>query len=602
MELNSLKHVELLRKGLYAKQLQHYSNLCKIYEEILKTESRDIDLVSKEDAERVFEKYAPLLNAASKRDYSFLENNNLSKKEIYIFKNFAYHSAKMEQYKSADEHLKNVIDIDIKTNKPTLSKNNLEAFLEEMNKQLPCEIDDRYKPTFRQDSLENDKFLASQTSSRLLENAIGSKNSKLKYGHSPRWLGNFYFNTAKNALESIKSIDSSHIPAEFNISDTLTPANFGAEITGFKGFVKKFADKFKKKDNENSLENNSKKLDEYTPFTEREANYFNKKPGNLHEKIYNQVLKAKHGSLQKALAASLAIALGVSALAFSIPSFSQAHNFNSATKVQNPQVTEYITHMTTESLDKVIGDFGIQEYTNIIDFKEDANYALDAIEQTCQTYLHKNTLPTVDELKSILNNLDDVTSLLIEKPVELAYQEKYPDFSNFKADLYYDDTVTDYRDLNNKITEEGIKITATDPNGNQTTTKIPNIESPIGSTNLFQRALKQERSYDRDHHDIFEALSNPNAKNPKTGKPYTYSEKSDLCDQFLIDISEDCEIVRTLIAPNVTIDINPKGIFKYVISDPEKADITFVTQEGDIITTDTSSQTNEHINDDGPEL
>ena len=52
MELNSLKHVELLRKGLYAKQLQHYSNLCKIYEEILKTESRDIDLVSKEDAER----------------------------------------------------------------------------------------------------------------------------------------------------------------------------------------------------------------------------------------------------------------------------------------------------------------------------------------------------------------------------------------------------------------------------------------------------------------------------------------------------------------------------------------------------------------------
>lgn len=600
MELNSLKHVELLRKGLYAKQLQHYSNLCKIYEEILKTESRDIDLVSKEDAERVFEKYAPLLNAASKSDYSFLENNNLSKKEIYIFKNFAYHSAKMEQYKSADEHLKNVIDIDIKTNKPVLSTNNLNLFLEKMREKLVCETDDRYKPIFRQDSLENNNFLDSQTSSKLLDNAIGKPDSKLKYGHSPRWLGNLYFKTATNALNLIRSIDPSHLPSNFNINDNLTPANFGAEITGFKGFVKKFADKFKKKDNENSLENNSEKLDEYNPFTEREANYFNKKPGNLHEKIYNQVLKAKHGSLKKALAAGLVIALGVSALAFSFPSIAQSRDFNAATKAKEPQITEYITHMTTESLDRVIDDFSLQQYSNAIDFKEDANYALDAIEQTCQTYLHKNTLPTVDELKSILNNLDDVTSLLIEKPVELAYQEKYTDFSNFSADLYYNDTVTDYRNLNNKITEEGVKITATDPNGNQISTEIPNIESPLASTNLFQRALKQERNYDTDYKDIFEALNNPNALNPKTGKPYTYSEKSDLCDQFLIDISKNCEVARTLIAPNVV--IQPNGTFKFVISDPEKGDITFVTQEGDIITTDTSSQTNEHINDDGPEL
>ena len=105
MELNSLKNVELLRKGLYSEQLHHYAGLCKVYRDILVFESKNPNYISKEDAEKVFSKYAALLNAASKGDYSFIENHNLSRKYEEFFKSFAYHSLKLEQFKKAENSI-----------------------------------------------------------------------------------------------------------------------------------------------------------------------------------------------------------------------------------------------------------------------------------------------------------------------------------------------------------------------------------------------------------------------------------------------------------------------------------------------------------------
>lgn len=586
MELNSLKHVELLRKGLYAKQLQHYSNLCKIYEDILRSECRNSNYISDVDAEKVFAKYAPLLNAASQGDYSFLDTHSLSRKDEEIFKSFAYHSSKLEQFKTADGLLKDVIDIDAKTQKPTLSTTNLNKFKDFMNEPLECETNEDYMPTYRQDPNDNSKLLRTNSASRLLDVAIGRPDSKYRYGHSPRWLGHTFFKTSKAALDLINSIDPSHLPAGFNIADKLTPASFGAEITGVKGYIQKFAEKFQKKDqkSENDLEINPDDLANYDPLTDREKDYFNKRPGNFHEKVYNQVIKAQKGSLKKVLAGTLAIAAFASAISMTLPSIAEVRDFDAATQVAQVQMSEFTTPMSITELNNVTNDFESKQYTDMAEFKEDANYTLDAIQQTCQTYLNQYELPTVDELKSILTNLDDVTSLLIEKPVEHAYQEKYPGFSNFKADLYYNDMVTNYTDLTKKVTEEGVKVTATDPNGNEISTEVPNIGSPLGSNDLFKRVLKQERNYDKQFNSLFEALSNPNTINPNTGKTYTYSEIRDLCNAFFADIMQDCEVARTLTVPDVVIASD--GTFKFVVAEPENEYATETTVEPTVDSTE----------------
>lgn len=559
MKLNKLKYVELVRKGIYSQELHHYSALCKMYENLLKSNSKSI---SKSDIERTLSKYAPLLEAAAKGDYSYLDSNYLSPAEVDVFKNFAYHSQKLNQYKEADTLLKTAIDVDAVTQRPMLSSVALQNFNSFMEKPLDCETNPKYIPTF-----QNQNYLQYHTSTKFM---------KLIETHSPRWLGHTFFKTSKNALDVINHIDSSHLPTGLQISENLTPASFGAEITGFIGNVQRFFEKFKKKDksveytNEIAEQSNGVNIDDFAPFTQREQDYFRKKPTNLHEKAYNFVT-ARSGSLSKAAKAVAIFGTIIIVAAATVPSIAQTRNFNSATEVSQVQINEFTTPMSIEELNNVTNDFESQQYTNIADFKEDANYTLDAIQQTCQTYLNQYQLPTVDELKSILINLDDVTSMLIEKPVELAYQEKYPDFSNFKADLYYNDTVTDYRNLNNRITEEGVKVTATDPNGNEISTEIPNIGSPLGSNDLFKRVLKQERNYDQKYETLFEALSNPNAINPNTGKTYTYSEKSELCNKFFADIMQDCEVARTLTTPDVV--IQPDGTFKFVIPEIESPEV-----------------------------
>lgn len=569
MELNSLKHVELLRKGLYAKQLQHYSNLCKIYDNILKSESKSTGYISTDNAEKVFAKYAPLLEAASQGDYSFLETRSLSQKDEEIFKSFAYHSAKLEQYKTADKLLKDVIDIDVKTEKPTLSSTNLNKFKDFMIEPLECETNEDYIPTYGENPNKNSRILRTNSASRLLDLAIGRPDSKYQYGHSPRWLGHLFFKTSKNALDLINSIAPSHLPAGFNISDKLTPASFGAEITGVKGYIQKFTKNFQKKGSktENNLAPNPNDLANYDPLTDIEKDYFEKQPVNFHEKVYNQVVKAKHGSLKKVLAGVTSIAIFAGVISVTAPSIAETRDFKEATKVTEVQMENFTTPMSVEALCNVTNDFINQDYANIADFKEDANATLDAIQQTCYTYLNQYDIPSVDELKTILTSLDDTTSSLIEKPVEIAYQAQYPDFSNFEADLYYTDLNTPYTNLNDRTTEEGVRVTATDPYGNQITTNIPNIGSPFASTNLFKRAISQERGYDKEFKSLFEALSNPNTINPKTEKTYTYSEIRDLCNEFFAKIMDDCEVVRTLTVPDVVIASD--GTFKFVIPEQE---------------------------------
>ena len=590
MELNSLKHVELLRKGIYAKQLQHYSNLCKIYEEILKSESIDINYISNAEIERALEKYAPLLNAASKGDYSYLKSHTLSRESIDIFKRFAYHTAKLEQFKTADSLLKDVIDIDAKTQKPMLSTTNLNKFKDFMREPLECETNPEQKPIFCKTSKDNDNLLNVCNASKFLNLAIGSPNSKFKYGHSPRWLGHTFFKMSKNSLDLIRSIDPSHLPNTLQIADKLTPASFGAEITGVKGNIQKFVERFQRKDKTTEIDSES--IENYDPFTEKEQDYFKKNPGNIRETLYNQVVKAQKGGLKKVIAGALAITAFVTGISMSLPSIATTRDFDAAVEVAKVQMSDYTTPMSIYQLNSVIDDFENKNYTNHSALKEDANYSLDAIQQTCQTYLNQYDLPTVDELKSILNNLDDVTSLLIEKPVELAYQQRYPNFSNFKADLYYNDTITDYKDLNKTTTEEGVKVTAINPDGKEISTEIPNIGTPLGATDLFKRVLKQERNYDKDFDTLFTALSDPNTINPNTGKTYTYSEIRDLCNQFFSDIMHNCEIARTLTVPDVV--IQKDGTFKFVITEQEKGE--------DTPDLEPSASAGVHSTDEGPEL
>lgn len=587
MLLNNVKNIELLKKGLYSQELKHYSSLCKVYSELIKSVALDPTNITKQDIARGLEKYSTFLDAAAKGDFNFIRVYSeetlgedmlpsaprFSAKDVEFFKEYSYHSQKITQFKQGSELLNKVIDKDLKTGKPMLSSTALKSFEDYMRQDIKNENPD-FAPNYQA------KYLRLNSGSYLIDHLVKD--------HSPRWLGHQFFLASKNSLNTINSIDANHLPTSLQLKNNLTPAQFGAEITGVKGNIQKFFDKFRRKDKSDNEVT-------YDPFTDREKEYFDKKPGKIHENLYKvgQKVKAVAGSLSRAKKAAIALTLAGALLVSPIVNtYSEARDFDEATTVSAVQIDKNITPMSVNELESVIKDFETQNYENVEDFKEDGNYALDAIEQTCQTYLKEYRTPSLEDAKSILDSLDNVTSMLVEKPIEFAIQENYPDYTNIVADLYYDNTVVDPTDFNKRISEEGIKISAIDHNGNEISTKIPNIETPFGANDLFKRVISQEKGYDTKYQRMLNALTGENTINPDTGKTYTYEELAALSTEFFNTIMKDCEIARTLTVPDIVRQSD--GTYKYVLQEKEATEVE--TQS----TTSNTTVTKEYIeNEDG---
>ncbi len=615
MLLNNKKNIELLRKGLYSEELKHYSQLCTIYEDLISSTAKNpqmgLTTIELASAQR---KYSAFLEAASKGDFSYIQTRNERKLEINgdgspeildpqfsafeeeYFRLYAYHSQKLAQIREGSERLSKVLDKDVKTGKDVISQKALEEFKDFMVQPISLETkaDPNYMLNFSKKFVSAVARQANQAPSEAYEKMAKSRKLMLRRNsgaflmkefaekHSPRWLGFEFCKQAKEALNAIDSIDPNHLPEQLKLAKNFNPAQFGAEITGVKGNVQKFFEKFVRKE---ELEQE----DPYNPFTNREQEYLSKKPGNFSEKMSyaKQKVCAALGSISRAKKAVFALALcGVMAVSPLINTYSAAHEFDEATKIQqqvSPQYNPSIMNMTAFELDSVITDFenNSANYETLDSFKSDGVLALDAIIQTCQSYQTRYQTPTLEEATIILNSLDNVTSLLVEKPVEFAIQEEHPDFSNITADLFYNDTIVDPQDFTQTTTEEGFNITFVDEYGNPKETTIHNVASPLlGKNDMFGRAIQLERGYDSKYNQILKALSSPDTINPETGKTYTYEELSKLSTEFFQTIIEDATIAKSLTVPVVEID--EKGNFVYVL--PEQEQEITQTTESPIIT------------------
>lgn len=591
MNLNNVKNIELLRKGLYSQELYHYAQLCDLYASVLKRVASNPDNITEKELELAAKKYGPLMDAATKGNFRFLEgktNTELlqdgslkrpeySEEDVEFFKLYAYNSEKLLQLRTGSRLLERVIDTDLQTGKKVLSSGALETFRKHMLEKVPMEKDDHKYSLFN----ISKTYLLQQSSilgvhpddleAKLIKerNNLINRNSgrelieELVPKHSPRWLGNRFFKKSQYSINLIEKIDPDHLPVSSTIiRKGLTPAQFGAEITGVKGNIEKFLAKFKKKENRPEQETEST----YDPFTDREKDYFSKRPGEISEKIY----RAAHNSRAKAItgAAFLATA-GVVAVGALLPHFvsnvQEINTFRDAIdSARNPAVTAQYTPMTTTELQAVIDDYLTTDYSGSIeDFREDTSAALDAIQATCQTYQKNYSTPSKDEATIILDSLDEVTSKSVEQLVVYALQEAYPNYSDFQVDFFYDyESEVDGTNLEKRVRKEGFKVSFTDENGNRLETEMKNIGSPMFTENLGQSMLNLEKSYDTQFDTFFEAISDSNATKAN-GEKYTYEDIAEMSTKFFATISDKADEVRPMTVVKVKF-IEGQGLVYYV--------------------------------------
>ncbi len=99
--------------------------------------------------------------------------------------------------------------------------------------------------------------------------------------------------------------------------------------------------------------------------------------------------------------------------------------------------------------------------------------------------------------------------------------------------------------------------------------------------------MSLERGYDNGFNAFYEAISNPNAINPETGKTYTYGEIEQLTTAFLSTVVKQTEQVRGF--TNAEIVQAPNGSFTFAA--PK-------TVEPETIETGSTNGTNPHTIDD----
>ena len=574
MNLNKVKNVELLRKGLYAQELSHYASLCNLYASLLQSVASNPDNITPADIEKASKKYGPLMDAASKSNFSFLKGKTqsqlledgtlktpqYSESDVEFFKLYAYHSEKLMQFRTGSRLLEKVIDTDLQTGKKILSSGALDAFKNVMRQKTAMEEQDHEYSLFnfsdsylrkeaRRLNMSPDDLEAALIKQR--SNLINSNSGKfivdkLVPEHSPRWLGSFFFKKSDKAINLIDQIDPDHFPKSSTIiKKGLTPLHFGAEITGAKGNIERLLEPLRKKDEPKKNEEEN----EFDPFTKREKEFFANRPSEFHEKLY----RAANNSRTKAiLGVSLLTLLATGTVAAVAPHLltttQQITNFNNLINdARNQPIVTTYPPMTTTELQAVISNYLSIDYSDSIEeFREDTNAALDAIQATCQTYQKNYSTPTKEEAGVILDSLDNVTSKSIEQLVVYAIQEAYPNYTDIEVDFYYDyETEVDGTDLEKKVKKEGFKVYFTDENGNRMETEMDNISSPLFAENLGQAIMDLEKSYGTQFDEFFEAISNPNARKAN-GEKYTYEDISDLSTQYFNTISQKANQVRPM--------------------------------------------------------
>ena len=220
MKLDSEQKVLLCQKALYAKQLEAYANLCKVYKALAKEIKKEAypGASQKSLSEYVERYYGSFLAQASQNDFSFMTEPGapvFNEREQAAFKAFAEYSLKLNYFKKASEYL---FDATHATNKDGHQYFSID--------EKKMGIFNTFLNPPREDLTEEKNAFWDKT---------GRSFSKMIEENPKRWIGHTYYRIARNSLQQIDEIDSNHI-SSLN-PKTLSPKSFGATITGARGTI-----------------------------------------------------------------------------------------------------------------------------------------------------------------------------------------------------------------------------------------------------------------------------------------------------------------------------------------------------------------------------
>ncbi len=333
MKLNKEKNIKLCQKALYAKQLQYYSKLCELYAELATLKGFD---TTPEAIQQAYS--APLSAAVAGKDFTDIGNAPYSPAELEIFKQYAFCSKRLNQFKKAASKLEKAIN---------------------------HKYDEGYIDS---SAIADYDFFMQNT----------SKSTKSFHDYidesSPALIGHKYFVATNIALDKIREIDQNHLSPK-SILDYLTPANFGATIVGFKSPKEVIWDAEEREDPDDELNysNEPNKLASAAYTLGRKA-----------QKKTAQVYKANKTKVRATIAAVLA-ASALYSTAAHIHSVSEYNNL-SVTTNQEQGYNLYISDETKAMLSRIRQNIEncqnsstIPSYEEIQEIRDDLDDVIDFV-------------------------------------------------------------------------------------------------------------------------------------------------------------------------------------------------------------------------------
>lgn len=368
MKLNSVRNIKQCEKGLYARQLQEYAQLCKIYAELAKISGKRLP-------SSIEHQYANALASAAKGDLSFTEKGRnfiiredyagpiYSEAEVELFEKYSEHAQILQTYKSALIKLEKIITESARNNGS-------------INPDL---VQDYHN--FMQSPPNKADFVISKTKGydTFVENG------------SFRYIGHRNYMLTRNAVSTITAIDKNHIAIP-NFSEKATPERYGA-----------------------TLRNSTRRNVEFVvssankTFTQREAHEFSKPITPARETLEKGIVTAnklgkqtkrfytKHRSaIHKTMAATLAVA----ALLTAGNTIKNAHEFSNLSATQNQQYEQTVSAETQNRL--------------------------SSIRQSIEDLQTSNDVPSQEQMSYIRDELDEVIDDVVSDLVTTAFEEAMP--------------------------------------------------------------------------------------------------------------------------------------------------------------------------------
>ena len=454
MKLNNRKNILLCNKALYAEQLHCYASLCECYEALAD------HLGKNATSEDVQKRYAPYLTLASKGDLSFLDKENnyiisenyqgakFQNSEAKIFKRYANQVKKLYQFKTGASILAQSIN----------------------NDGLPS-----------QDVINNYQEYMRKTSS------VTRKFDKEISEHSPTYIGHSYYLNTKQAISTIRNIDSTHLDG-LPVSMEFAPSQFGADISGTITITELM----------NYIQQGSRFMD-----TKEERIEYSKKPNPITETGYKFLAKNSKGA---ALSLAAIVALGtITGVGSQIK---KAHDYN---------------NLSVDTLNE-------NDYES--DLSEETINSIHNIEKLINEAQNQDTIPNKDQLYKIGTSIDNIFDDILQEKIEPSFLEAHPDAKDIKIEHQYD--YENSQDLHKSIT-----ITYTDANGlsqNENITRFNSVN--LLANNDLDKVFDKEYNTDQSYDKISNIFSANGSK--------TYIDNSKDVKELLDEYSDTLDFIKHL--------------------------------------------------------